>query len=183
MIFEYCKRLRYFYNKLIFFVIVLLTPWVASAGTISVDDAYVRISSKLAKSAAAFMEIRNTSSRDDRLLDVKSDVAKRVELHTHIKGDDGVMKMRRVEDGFVILGNGVLKLERGGDHIMFMGLIQPFVDGEAISLTLIFETAGSIELEIPIHLKKRSTSISHTHTHTHTHNNSETHSHKHTHSD
>ena len=181
MTLKYCRIVRYFYNKLIFFVIVLLTPLVASAETISVDDAYVRASSKLAKSAAAFMEIRNTSSRDDRLLDVKSEVAKKVELHTHIKGDDGVMKMRRVEDGFVISGNGVLKLERGGDHIMFMGLTQPFVDGEAISLTLIFETAGSIELEIPIHLKKRSTSISHTHTHTH--NNSETHSHKHTHSD
>ena len=102
-------------------------------------------------------------------------------MHTHINGDDGVMKMRRVEDGFVVSGNGVLKLERGGDHIMFMGLSQPFVDGEAISLTLIFETAGSIELVIPIHLKKRSTLRSHSHTHTH--NNSSTHKHKHTHSD
>lgn len=181
MILKYCKRVRYFYKKLIFFVIVLLTPWVASAGTISVDDAYVRTSSKLAKSAAAFMEIRNTSPRDDRLLDVKSEVAKKVELHTHIKGDDGVMKMRRVEDGFVISGNGVLKLERGGDHIMFMGLSQPFVDGGAISLTLIFEAAGSIELEIPVHLKKRSTSRSHSHTHKH--KNSKAHKHEHTHSD
>ena len=92
-----------------------------------------------------------------------------------------MMEMRRVEDGFVILGNGVLQLERGGDHIMFMGLSQPFVDGEAISLTLIFETAGSIELEIPIHLKKRSTSRSHSHTHRH--KNSKVHKHKHTHSD
>ena len=181
MILEYCKRLRYFYNKLIFFGIVLLTPWVASAETILVEDAYVRASSKLAKSAAAFMEIRNTSSRGDRLLDVKSDVAKKVELHTHITSDDGVMKMRRVEDGFVISGNGVLKLERGGDHIMFMGLSQPFVDGEVILLTLIFETAGSIDLEIPIHLKKRSASRSHSHNHTH--KNSKTHKHKHTHSD
>ena len=43
-----------------------------------------------------------------------------------------------------VSGNGVLKLERGGDHIMFMGLSQPFVDGGAIFLTLIFEAAGSI---------------------------------------
>ena len=181
MVLDYCKRVRYFYKKLIFFFIVLLTPLVAIAETISVDDAYVRVSSKLAKSAAAFMEIRNRSSRDDRLLDVKSDKAKKVELHTHIEGDDGVMKMRRVEDGFVISGNGVLKLERGGDHIMFMGLSQPFVDGEVIFLTLIFETAGSIDLEIPIHLKKRSASRSHSHTHTH--KKSKTHKHTHTHSD
>jgi len=181
MSFKYCKKACSFYNKFIFLVIALITPLVASAETISVDDAYVRASSKLAKSAAAFMEIRNTSSRGDRLLDVKSDVAKKVELHTHIKSDDGVMKMRRVEDGFVISGNGVLKLERGGDHIMFMGLSQPFVDGGAISLTLIFEAAGSIELEIPVHLKKRSTSRSHSHTHKH--KNSKAHKHEHTHSD
>ena len=181
MILDYSKRVRYFYKNLIFFVTVLLTPLVANAETISVDDAYVRVSSKLAKSAAAFMEIRNRSPRDDRLLDVKSDEAKKVELHTHIEGDDGVTKMRRVEDGLVISGNGVLKLERGGDHIMFMGLSKPFVDGEVILLTLIFETAGSIDLEIPIHLKKRSASRSHSHTHTH--KNSKTHKHTHTHLD
>tara|TARA_Y100000589_G_C27128661_1_gene619627 strand:- start:841 stop:1386 length:546 start_codon:yes stop_codon:yes gene_type:complete len=181
VIFEYCKRVLYFFYKLIFFVIVLLTPWVASAETILVEKAYVRASSQLAKSAAVFMEIRNTLSRGDRLVDVKSDVAKKVELHTHIKSDDGVMQMRRIEDGLVVSGNGLLKLERGGNHIMMMGLFQPFVDGEAISLTLIFETAGSIDLEIPIHLKKRSTSSSHSHTHKH--KNSKTHKHKHTHSD
>ncbi len=140
-----------------------------------------RASFKIRQNLQRLYGIRNTSSRGDRLLDVKSDVAKKVELHTHIKSDDGVMKMRRVEDGFVISGNGVLKLERGGDHIMFMGLSQPFVDGGAISLTLIFEAAGSIELEIPIHLKKRSTSRSHSHTHKH--KNSKAHKHEHTHSD
>tara|TARA_B100001057_G_C22778186_1_gene922503 strand:+ start:140 stop:685 length:546 start_codon:yes stop_codon:yes gene_type:complete len=181
VIFEYCQRIFYFFKKLIFFVIVLLTPWVASAETILVDKAYVRASSQIAKSAAAFMEIKNTLSRGDRLLDVKSDVAKKVELHTHIGGDDGVVKMRRIEDGLIVAANGVLKLERGGDHIMLLGLFQPLVDGEAISLTLIFEAAGSIDLEIPIYLKKRSTSSSHSHTHKH--KNSKTHKHKHTHSD
>ena len=161
--------------------LVVVIPFIASAETILVNDAYVRASSKMAKSAAAFMDIKNTSSQDDRLLDVKSKVAKRVELHTHIKSDDGVMKMRRVDDGFLISGNDTLRLERGGNHIMFMGLSQPFVDGGAISLTLIFEAAGSIELEIPVHLKKRSTSRSHSHTHKH--KNSKAHKHEHTHSD
>ena len=173
--------MSFFTKPLFLSFLTAIIPFIASAETILVNDAYVRASSKMAKSAAAFMEIKNISSQDDRLLDVKSKVAKRVELHTHIKSDDGVMKMRRVEDGFLISGNDTLMLERGGNHIMFMGLSQPFVDGEAISLTLIFETAGSIELEIPIHLKKRSTSRSHSHTHTH--KNSKAHKHMHTHSD
>ena len=158
-------------------------PFIASAETILVNDAYVRASSKMAKSAAAFMDIKNTSSQDDRLLDVKSKVAKRVELHTHIKSDDGVMKMRRVDEGFLIPGNDTLRLERGGNHIMFMGLSQPFVNGESILITLFFESAGPLDLEIPIKMKERSTIKSHSHSHSHSHSKSKPHTHSHTHSD
>ena len=154
-------------------------PFIASAETILVNDAYVRASSKMAKSAAAFMDIKNTSSQDDRLLDVKSKVAKRVELHTHIKSDDGVMKMRRVDEGFLIPGNDTLRLERGGNHIMFMGLSQPFVNGESILITLFFESAGPLDLEIPIKMKERSTIKAHSHAHS----QSKPHTHSHTHSD
>ena len=163
--------------------LVVVIPFIASAETILVNDAYVRASSKMAKSAAAFMDIKNTSSQDDRLLDVKSKVAKRVELHTHIKSDDGVMKMRRVDDGFLISGNDTLRLERGGNHIMFMGLSQPFVNGESISITLFFESAGPLDLEIPIKMKERSTIKAHSHSHSHSHSQSKPHTHSHTHSD
>ena len=159
--------------------LVVVIPFIASAETILVNDAYVRASSKMAKSAAAFMDIKNTSSQDDRLLDVKSKVAKRVELHTHIKSDDGVMKMRRVDEGFLIPGNDTLRLERGGNHIMFMGLSQPFVNRESILITLFFESAGPLDLEIPIKMKERSTIKSHSHSHAH----SKSHTHSHTHSD
>ena len=170
-----------FTKPLFLFFLVVVIPFIASAETILVNDAYVRASSKMAKSAAAFMDIKNTSSQDDRLLDVKSKVAKRVELHTHIKSDDGVMKMRRVDDGFLISGNDTLRLERGGNHIMFMGLSQPFVNGESISITLFFESAGPLHLEIPIKMKERSTIKSHSHSHSHS--QSKPHTHSHTHSD
>ena len=172
----------YFFTKPLFLsLLTAVIPFIASAEAILVNDAYVRASSKMAKSAAAFMEIKNTSSQDDRLLDVKSKVAKRVELHTHIKSDDGVMKMRRVDDGFLISGNDTLRLERGGNHIMFMGLSKPFVNGESIFITLFFESAGPLDLEIPIKMKERSTVKSHSHYHSHS--ESKPHTHSHTHSD
>jgi len=174
-----------FYRHFIFLLAAMLTPSVVGAETITVDGAYARASSKLAKSAAAFMEIKNMSSTEDRLLGARSDFAKRVELHTHIKSEDGVMKMRRVDGGLLLAGNGNLMLQRGGDHIMFMGLTQPISDGEIIQLMLIFENAGSFEIEIPIHLKEMAASGSRslTHTHSHTHKNSTKHKHTHTHLD
>ena len=175
--------MSFFTKPLFLSFLTAVIPFIASAETIFVNDAYVRASSKMAKSAAAFMEIKNTSSQDDRLLDVKSKVAKRVELHTHIKSDDGVMKMRRVDDGFLISGNDTLRLERGGNHIMFMGVAQPFVNGESILITLLFESAGPLDLEIPIKMKERSTVKSHSHSHSHSHSKSKPHTHSHTHSD
>ena len=174
-----------FYWHIIFLLAATLAPLVAGAEAITVDDAYARASSKLAKSAAAFMQIKNMSSTQDRLLSVRSDFAKRVELHTHVKSEDGVMKMRRVDGGLALAGNGNLILERGGDHIMFMGLSQPINDGDTIQLVLIFENEGSFEIEIPVHLKEiaASGSRSLTHTHSHTHKNSTKHKHTHTHLD
>ena len=170
-----------FYRHSILVLVAMLAPLVAGAEVISVDDAYARASSNLAKSAAAFMEIKNMSSTEDILLSVQSDFAKKVEMHTHIKSEDGVMKMRRVEGGLLLAGNGNLILERGGDHIMFMGLSQPINDGDTIQLVLIFENAGSIEIEIPVHLKEMAASDFRLLTHTH--KNSTKHKHTHTHLD
>lgn len=38
---------------------------------------------------------------------------------------------------------------------MFMGLTGPFVHGETVKATLVFEKAGEIEVEIPIDLERK----------------------------
>lgn len=126
----------------------------ALAGDIMINDAYARASGMNAMAGAAFFEIMNNGSEDDRLIAAKSDVAKRVELHTHKETADGVMKMMEVEEGFPVTAGGMHVLKRGGDHVMFMGLTQPFVDGEAITVTLVFEKAGEMTVEIPVDLKR-----------------------------
>ena len=98
----------------------------AFAGGIEILDAYARSSGAMAQSGAAFMTIRNSGDTDDRLIAVASDAAARVELHTHLEDENGVMRMREVDGGFAIPAGGDHILQRGGDHIMFMGLTGPF---------------------------------------------------------
>jgi hypothetical protein len=45
-------------------------------------------------------------------------------------------------------------MERGGHHVMLMGLTAPFEQGGAIPLTLIFETSGEVTLDVPIDLER-----------------------------
>ena len=122
---------------------------------IMVHDSYARAAGKMAKAGAAFMHIMNTGDADDRLIEARSPVAKKVELHTHKDLGDGVMKMVHVEEGFAIPAGGMHMLARGGDHVMFMGITETFDQGKMIPVTLVFEKAGEIEIEIPVDLERQ----------------------------
>lgn len=127
----------------------LLSLGSAQAGNIQIEHQYARAASPIAKSGAAFMHIMNMGENTDRLIAARTDAAKMPELHTHIM-EDGVAKMREVEGGIVILAGEAAILERGGLHVMLMGLTRPFLQGEVITLTLVFEHAGEITIEVPI---------------------------------
>lgn len=123
------------------------------AQEIHVLDTYARSASPMAKTGAAFMLIENIGDAPDRLIAVKSTAAKKVELHTH-REEGGVMKMVHVEEGFELGAGETLFLQRGGHHVMFMGLTEPFEQGKTIPLTLVFETSGEITLDIPVDLER-----------------------------
>jgi len=126
----------------------------AFADGITIHDPYARASAASSQSGAAFMEIMNQTDTDDRLVAARSDVARRVELHTHVEDDTGVMRMMEVEEGFAIPAGATHALARGGDHVMFMGLNQSFEHGDEIEVTLVFEQAGEVTVTIPIDLER-----------------------------
>lgn len=124
-------------------------------GSISVSDAYMRASGAMASSGAAFMVIENHGSEDDRLIAVSSDVAERVELHTHQSDANGVMKMVHVEEGFPISAGTDHILARGGDHVMFLGLNRSVAQGDNVTVTLTFEKAGDVVVEVPVDMERK----------------------------
>ncbi len=139
----------------------ILTTAAWAQDSITVEDAYARSSGKSAKAGAAFMMIQNAGEADDRLIAAESDVAARVELHTHQVDANGVAKMIHVEEGFVIPAGETHMLKRGGDHVMFMGISAPFEHGATVPVTLIFEKAGEIEVDIPVDLERKGDHGSH----------------------
>lgn len=127
----------------------------ALAKDIMINDAYARSSAAMATSGAAFMTIMNHGTSDDRLIAVSSPAAAQVELHTHTQDAQGVMRMIHVTEGFPVTAGETLMLERGGNHVMFMGLTAPFEQGDMIPLTLTFEQAGEIEIDVPVDLERK----------------------------
>ena len=129
---------------------VLIATPLAADGDIAITDPYARSAGPSAQAGAAFMTIENHGAQDDRLTGATADIAERVELHTHDEDDDGVMRMFEVAEGFAIPAGGSRSLARGGEHVMLMGLAEPFEDGATITLTLEFEQAGAVRLDVPV---------------------------------
>ena len=125
------------------------------AQDIKIVDAYARASAMMSKSGAAFMVIENHGAADDRLVAAASDVAELVELHTHKEDANGVMQMVKVEEGFAIPAHGSHALARGGDHVMLLGLTRQLNDGDTMALTLTFEKAGEVKVDVPVDLQRK----------------------------
>ena len=120
----------------------------AAVGALRIEAAWARATAGGVRTGAVFVTVRNTGDAGDRLIAARTEAAARAELHTHVR-DGEVMRMRRIAAVEVPAG-GTAKLAPGGGHVMLMGLEAPLVEGETLSLTLVFEGAGAIDLEVPI---------------------------------
>ncbi len=118
-------------------------------GTLIVDTAWTRATPPGAPVAGGFLTVRNTGRRADRLLSASSPDAERVEIH-EMRMDDGMMRMRRIDEGLAIAPNATLELKPGGYHLMFIQPAHPFVAGETITATLRFEHGGTREVRFAV---------------------------------
>lgn len=136
----------------LFFLLILLaiTGCVKLPGPegIKISDAWARPSKMMTGNGAVYMNISNGGSQDDRLISAGSSVSEVVEIHQSSMVDD-VMKMQRV-DGIEIPANGAVSLEPGGYHVMLINLEEDFKPGDTFSLSLNFEQAGEMTVEVAV---------------------------------
>lgn len=119
----------------------------AAADSLAVEGAWARAS--VGANGAAYFTVRNMGDTEDRLVAVRGDVAKAVELHA-MSMDGGVMKMHAAEGGIAVPAKGTAELKPGGLHVMLIGLKAPLEEGDTFPLTLVFEKAGERTVEIAV---------------------------------
>lgn len=146
-----------------------------------IHDGYARASHAMAQSGAAFMVIHNHGTEDCHITGARSDVAQRVELHTHIEDDQGVMRMVEVEEGFPLPVDGEIILARGGDHVMFLGLNRPLEQGDLVEVTFVFADGAEATVEVPVDNERQPADHGHAHGHSHSHSHSHSGGHSHSH--
>lgn len=121
---------------------------MAKVGDVMIHDGWARASIGSAPNSAAYMTLMTSGDAGDKLLGASSPAAEAAELHTHLM-ENGIARMRPVEAIEVAPGEPTV-LEPGGLHLMLMGLKGKLEEGDAMPLTLTFEKAGEVTLDIPI---------------------------------
>ena len=138
----------------LFLMIALLFLLVAcsSGGDgVTVEGAWGRVSPMSAENGAFYMQLVNDSAEDDALLSATAELCGTVELHESYMADDGTMAMRPVEGGNIPVPAGeTVELKVGSLHVMCLGVGDGFAVGQTVPVTLVFEKAGEVQVDVEI---------------------------------
>ncbi|WP_434631156.1 copper chaperone PCu(A)C [Chromobacterium sp. CV08] len=118
-------------------------------GSIHIGHPWSRAMPLASPTGGVYLSLENQGKGADRLLSASTPRAASAELHTHVN-DNGVMRMRKVEGGVEIAPGQTVKFAPGSYHVMLVGLKQPLKAGDRFPLTLNFEKAGSIVVDVVV---------------------------------
>ena len=118
-------------------------PFTSTASDLSITDAWVRATIGQTTVTAGYVTIENTGAESDRLIEIRTDVAAKTEMHRTTTDEGSVIRMRQI-DALDIRSGEALSFKPGGDHLMLLGIANPLTAGDEISLTLTFENAGDV---------------------------------------
>ncbi|MGW7485553.1 copper chaperone PCu(A)C [Streptomyces sp. NPDC054786] len=94
--------------------------------------------------AGAYFTVKNSGGTADKLTSVTSDLSKDITIHKTVG-----TKMEQV-NSLAIPAGGELRLSRGGNHLMFMGLKNKPAEGDKVSIELHFASAKPIKVTVPV---------------------------------
>lgn len=119
-----------------------------TVGTLTVAQPWTRVTPGATRTGSAYLTVINRGQAADRLIGASTPIAERAELHTH-QMDGAVMRMRPV-DAIELRAGETAELKPGGLHVMLIGLKEPIRAGKPVPLTLRFEKAGAVDVELRV---------------------------------
>lgn len=119
-------------------------------GPLHIVHPWARATPKGASVGGGYMKITNNGAASDRLIGGSSPVAARFEIHEMSVDDKGVMRMRMLKDGLEIKPGQTVEFKPGSLHVMLVDLKQPLQEKDRVKGTLVFEKAGTIDVEYAV---------------------------------
>ena len=143
------RRIAFFFAASFGLAVTAASAGDYKAGSLDISDPWSRTTPKGSSVAVGYMKIKNSGTTPDRLISGSSDVASKFELH-EMRMEGGVAKMRPVKGGLEIKPGETVELKPGSFHVMFVGLKKPLSAGDHFKATLVFEKAGTVNVDYDV---------------------------------
>ncbi len=132
-----------------FSMAVAVTVWAHeySSGHLVIAHPHMTAPLPGANISAGYLTITNRGSETERLIAVSADFAKKGQIHS-VAIVNGTAKMRPVTNGIEIPPGQSVVLKKGGFHMMFLQVSQDVRVGKLQTVSLMFEKASRIDVEM-----------------------------------
>lgn len=118
-------------------------------GSIEVSNPWAPATGSTLTNTAVYLSLTDVGTKSDELVGASSAVAQKTELHV-FDVENGVYGMHKVDGIEVTPGGAATVLRPGGAHIMLESLKRPLRAGTTFPLTLIFQRAGQLQVEVRV---------------------------------
>jgi periplasmic copper chaperone A len=119
------------------------------SGDLMIEQPWIKATPAGAKTAAGYATLMNHGSSPDKLIGGSAEGVDKFEVH-QMTMENNVMKMGEVKGGLEVKPGETVELKPGSYHIMMIGLKQPFKVGNMVRGTLVFEKAGTVNVEFKV---------------------------------
>lgn len=131
---------------------IFTTPVLAheySQGEVDIEHPWSRPTPPGAPMGVGYLVIRNHGDSDITLVGASTPRANDVSIHETLM-KDGVMRMQPLTNGLGIAAGETVELKPHSYHLMLEKLAEPLKEGEKVPLTLEFEGAEAMEVELNV---------------------------------
>jgi copper(I)-binding protein len=122
---------------------------VVVQGDIAAGHGWAYENTEMAHAVEVYFTVTNTGDEPDRLIASSVDFADRTEIQAQVLGEDGVLKTRSI-DAVEVAPGQTLTFQPGGMRLVLMSVQRQFDHGQQFDLSLAFERAGTLEIDILI---------------------------------
>ncbi len=119
-------------------------------GELQIQHPYASPSPPAVKVGAAYLTaIVNSGAVGDKLLSASSPAAEAIEMHRNVRSGDMISMQK--QNSIEIPAGGKVEMAPGESlHLMLVGLKAPLKTGDKFPLTLVFEKAGKLDVEVVV---------------------------------
>ena len=135
---------RYVITFIIIFICIYSCEYsneIKNESGIFITKAEVREIPPGSEVTAGYMEIKNNTNLNEKLVKVRSECFDKIEIHNIVTDEDETVKMEKVR-GVIINSGETVEFKPGSFHLMLSGVKCDLATKEELTLTLYFQKLG-----------------------------------------